>query len=96
MMRTTPWMGDDYKDVIGRVESGTETEVERRRKPKPSVSANNHQGQDEKHPPTDRIYESNDFLSHQCQNVLQTEWVHICRRCNRIDRNNLFPCSRDS
>ncbi len=41
-------MEDDYKDVIGRVESGTETEVERRRRPKPSVSADNHQGQEDK------------------------------------------------
>ncbi len=28
-MSTTAWMQDDYMDVIGRVESGTETEVER-------------------------------------------------------------------
>ncbi len=32
MMSTTAWMQDDYMDVIGRVESGTETEVERIRR----------------------------------------------------------------
>ena len=38
LAHTTAWMQDDYKDVIGRVESGTETEVERRRMPKPRTA----------------------------------------------------------
>ncbi|MCZ6804081.1 MAG: hypothetical protein O7D86_09150 [Proteobacteria bacterium] len=33
--RTTAWTQDDYRDVIGRVESGTETEVEQRREQLP-------------------------------------------------------------
>ncbi|MFC4363175.1 hypothetical protein, partial [Simiduia curdlanivorans] len=34
----------------------------------------------QKLPPTGRIYESNDFYPLSESNVLQTGWVHICRR----------------